>query len=303
VRNFTGGQLDALNPLFRVNGATTSWGQVLSAASAPNTFSSAIVDLQGATGFGASGTVGVLVQVLDELTIGASYKTPGFLTPLVGTATVDASAATSAGSGPLDTIQSNFLGNHLPQGGTNLVSKFDAQLSGLRMPQVAGIGAAFWPHPRVLLALDLKWIDWRTAFDTIQVKLTHGSGADLNEITSNQSGAALKSQVLLRWHEQFVVAVGGAFAVTDWLRLRLGYNYAGDPIPTRTEGPFTPATVEHHLTVGFGLKLDWFSFDAAWVHAFPKTTTITDSGVNAAFDGIRHKADQDAFLFSGGVEF
>jgi long-subunit fatty acid transport protein len=303
VRNFHNGQLDAADPYFRINNAPATWNQVLRAASAPNTFSSAIVDLSGARGWGASGVLGVLVQVADELSIGAAYKTPGWITPLEGTATVDASAATSAGAGALNTIQSNFLGNHLPNGGNHLVSKLDARLSGLSMPQTAAVGAAFWPHPRVLLALDVKWIDWRTAFDRIQVELRHGTGADLGEITCNQTGAPLRSQVLLRWHEQFNVGVGGAVGVTDWLRLRLGYRYAGDPIPRRAEGPFTPATVEHHLTVGFGLKLDMLTFDAAWIHAFPKSTTIRSSGVNADFDGIRHKADQDAVLLGCGVEF
>jgi long-chain fatty acid transport protein len=303
VRNFQNGKLDTQDPFFLLNGKPTTWGSVLSAASAPNTFSSAIVDLQGAQGWGGSGTVGLLWQATDQLSIGASYKTPGFLTPLVGKAYLDASAGTSAGTSGLDAIQSDFLANHLPEGGAHIGGRFDARLSGLRMPETAGVGAAFWPIPRVLLALDLKWIDWRTAFNTIAVNLTNGNGQDLAEILSNQTGGSLRSRVLLRWHDQVVVAAGGAVAVTDWLRLRLGYNYGNDPVPGRTEGPFTPATVEHHGTIGFGVTLGPVSLDVAWVHAFPKSTTIERSGVNPDFDGIRHKADQDAFLFGGAVEF
>jgi long-subunit fatty acid transport protein len=301
VRNFTNGALDAQDPYFRVNGVPASWNQV--AASAPGSFSSAIVDVQGARGWGAGGVLGVVVRVVDQLSLGFAYKTPGFITPLVGRATVDASASGSAASGPLDAIQTNFLARHLPDGGQHLVSSFHARIRGLEMPQTAAIGAAFRPHERVLLALDLKWIDWRSAFDRISVTLSRGTGRDLAEITSNQSGGPLESKVLLRWHEQFVVAVGGAIAPVDWLRLRAGYNYGGDPIPRRTEGPFTPATVEHHLTLGVGVDLGMVTLDAAWVHAFPKSTTIRGSGVSSDYEGIRHKADQDAFLVGAGIEF
>jgi long-chain fatty acid transport protein len=303
VRNFQSGQLDGSDPYFLVNGTPASWGSVLSAASAPNTFSSAIVNVQNATGFGGSGTIGALWKVMDELSIGAAYKTPGFLSPLVGKATLNAQAATSAGSSALNTIQTNFLANHLPDGGTNLVSNFGARLSGLSMPQTLGLGAAFWPIPRVLLALDLKWIDWRTALNTVNVSLTHGTNRDLSEIISNQATSNISSTVLLRWHDQVVVAAGVAVSPLDWLRLRAGYNYAKDPIPTRTEGPLTPATVEHHMTLGAGLVFGHVSFDLAWVHAFAKSTTINGSGVNPAFDGTRHKADQDAILLGGSYEF
>lgn len=301
VRNFAGGQVDPQDPFFLVNGQPASWGSVLGAAGGPGASSSAIVDLENATGFGAGGVLGVLVQVTDELSIGAAYRTPGFLTPLEGRASLDASAGT--GTGASDGIQTSFLNSHLPDGGAGLVSRFRARLSGLSLPQSAAIGAGFWPHRRVLLAADVKWIDWRRAFDAVSVDLRRGTGRDLSEITSNQLSSGLRSRVLLRWHEQLVVAVGVAVAVTDWLRVRAGFRFGNNPVPIRTESPFTPATVEHHATIGFGLAFGPVSFDVAWVHAFPKSTTIEGSAVSPDFNGTRHKADQDAFLLGGGFEF
>jgi long-chain fatty acid transport protein len=303
VRNYQNGQLDAADPFFQLNGQNVTWGNVLSVAHAPNTFSSSRVTVEGATGVGIAGSLGVLFQPIDELSIGAAYRSPGFLTPLEGSAFLDSTQATSAGANGLNSIQGSFLANHLPDGGTHLASGFDAKLSGIKMPETAGVGVAFWPHPKVLLALDLKWIDWRRAFDTITVELTRGNSRDLAEITSNQTSGKITSKVLYRWHEQLVVAAGFAVAPTDWLRLRAGYNFGNDPVPSRTENPFNAATVEHHVTVGVGLAFDPVSFDVAWVHAFPKSTGIYDNDQKPDFNGTRHKADQDAVLLGGAVQF
>jgi long-chain fatty acid transport protein len=297
VRNFSGGGLQPNDPNFLVNGQPAGWSQVLGASGGPTSFSSALVELDGAEGFGFSATAGVLVQATDFLSIGATYRSPGWLSPLEGRALLDVSAG--VGSDPLAT---SFLANHLPDGGA-LTSRFRARLSGLRMPQEAGIGAAIWPHPRVLLALDLKWIGWSGAFDTVKVDLRDGTGRDISEITSNQLSSAIRSRVLLGWRDQVVVGIGGAVAVNDWLRLRAGYRFVTNPVPTRTEGPFTPATVEHHATVGVGFVVGPVSIDLAWVHAFAKSTTIDRSDVSPDFVGMRHKADQDSVLLGGGIDF
>jgi long-subunit fatty acid transport protein len=149
----------------------------------------------------------------------------------------------------------------------------------------------------------VKWIDWRSAFDKIDVSLSRGTNRDLAEIVSNQRTASVSSRVLLRWHDQVVVGAGVAYAPFDWLRLRAGYRYGRNPIPVRTEGPFTPATVEHHMTLGVGFVISPVTIDLAWIHAFPKATTIRGSAVNPDFDGIRHKADQDAFLLGVSYEY
>jgi len=302
VRNFTNGQLDATDPYFRVNGQPISWGALLARAGTPGASSSAIADVSGATGWGGQATLGVAWRLCDEISLGAAYATPGWLTPLEGRATLDASAAGAQSSGALDAIQSDFLSHHLPRGG-DLVSRYSARLSGLSLPQTAGVGIAFWPLPSLLLAADLKWLGWRLAFDTVTVHLQHGTGQDLAEITSDQLSSGIRSRVLLRWHDQLALSLGATFAPVEWLRLRVGYHYANDPAPQRTEGPFTPVTVEHHATLGLGLQLGPVSFDAAWIHAFARTTTIERSGVSSDWDGIRHKADQDAFLIGGGVDF
>jgi long-subunit fatty acid transport protein len=303
VRNFNNGQLDTADPDFLINGQTQRWSDVFQAASAPNSYSSSRVVLRHATGLGVSAVLGVLFQATDEVSLGASYRAPGVFGPLDGQAFLDASRATEAGSASLDAIQTSFLQRHLPDGGSFLGSSYSARLTGFRMPEIAGVGAAVRPHPQVLLALDLKWIDWASAFDEVKVALRGGESRDLNEITSNQTSSTVRSTALYHWRSQGVVAVGGAFAATEWLCFRAGYNYGNNPVPTKTESPFNSATTEHHLTAGIGVRVGPVSIDAAYVHAFVHASTIEGSAVKTDFDGTRHKADQDAFLLGGSYEF
>lgn len=303
VRNFANGQLDAANPNFLVNGQPITWGRLMESVRAPDTFATSRIEVKDAVGFGGSAILGATFEVTEGLSVGASYRTPGYLSDLEGTAFLDASLSAQAGSGALDSIQSSFLANHLPDGGRNLSSKYSIRLKGIKIPQVAGAGVAFWPHEKILLALDVKWIGWSTAFDEVTILLSRGSSRDLGEITTNGRSGVIRSKVLYHWRDQVVIATGVACTPTDWLVLRAGYNYGSNPIPAKTENPFVAATVEHHLTLGVGFNLDAFSIDVAWVHAFAKSSSIRQSLANPEWSGMRHKADQDAFLLGGTFRF
>jgi long-chain fatty acid transport protein len=301
VRNFSNGQLAPGN--FLVNGQSITWGQLLDSVRAPDTFATSRISIAGAKGFGASGVLGAVIDVVDGLSIGLTYRTPGWLTHLDGKAYLDASQSAAAGSAALNQIQSSFLANHLPDGGRGLASRYDISLGGLRVPQAAGIGIAGWPTEQLLLAFDVQWIGWSTAFDEVSIDLKHGRSRDILEITSNQMSSTIHSKVLYHWRDQVVVAAGAAFSPFDWLVLRAGYNWGSNPVPSKTENPFVSATVEHHLTFGLGFRFDDFSIDLAYVHAFVKATTIQDSVSNPEWSGMRHKADQDAILIGGSYRF
>ena len=98
------------------------------------------------------------------------------------------------------------------------------------------------------------------------------------------------------WEDQDVYAFGYQYAQDNWA-LRLGYNYAEQPIPEQPAivpgSPYPvaggatnlfnilgfPATAENHYTVGgtYGFS-DSLALDLAYVYA-PKTTTTMDTGL------------------------
>ncbi len=100
------------------------------------------------------------------------------------------------------------------------------------------------------------------------------------------------------WEDQNVYAVGYQYKEDKW-RLRLGYNYAKQPISEKPSGPAVipagsyaqaggnalnlfnllgfPATSEKHYTLGGGYEFsDNFYVDLAYVYA-PKTTTTMNT--------------------------
>ena len=63
---------------------------------------------------------------------------------------------------------------------------------------------------------------------------------------------ALEMEMPLDWKDQMVYSVGMEYRMSDALRVRLGYNYGKNPVPTSTVMPLFPAIVEHHITAGIG---------------------------------------------------
>ncbi|MEJ2253621.1 MAG: outer membrane protein transport protein [Nitrospirota bacterium] len=152
----------------------------------------------------------------------------------------------------------------------------------LESPQEVGVGVAFEPLPgQLLLEVDGKWVNW--------------------------SGA--KGYEDFGWDDQFVVAVGGQYKPVPKLALRLGYNYAKNPVDENNgwDGSFGvsgpndvvmvqgtpfpryyyetfriigfPAIVQHHITGGVGYEFtNNFAMNLAYTHAFSET--LTESGTD-----------------------
>lgn len=129
----------------------------------------------------------------------------------------------------------------------------------LEQPWVYGIGVGLKPIKGLRIGADIQYIRW--------------SDAD-----------GYKD---FGWDDQWVFKIGGEYKVNNLLTLRAGYNYGKSPIEGRTipanpqyEGMEClrvigfPAIVEHHLTLGVGLKLAQnLRMDLAYMHAFENTVT------------------------------
>jgi long-chain fatty acid transport protein len=150
----------------------------------------------------------------------------------------------------------------------------------LESPQVAGIGVAYEPIPNVLLVeVDGKWINWGDA----------------------------KGYDDFNWQDQWVGAVGVQYKPTPQLALRVGYNFANNPIKTDTITPAGthnvqgvtmpdfvyeyfrvtgfPALVTQHATLGIGYQVSKkISVEVGYMHAFKKH--MTENGTGTFPDGM-----------------
>lgn len=155
--------------------------------------------------FGISLRLGWMAQVTPSLKLGATYQTKTRFT-----------------------LHRKYRGN-IAGGGE------------VYLPSQIGVGAAWWPHCRLVLAADLVGIFWTDARLFRNRERTTLFGAD------NGPG--------LGWRDQLVVKIGAAWTPWDCLTVRAGYNHGHTPLPT---GSFTNIssvlTVQDHLTAGLSIR-------------------------------------------------
>lgn len=138
--------------------------------------------------------------------------------------------------------------------------RYDAAMEDFTWPQEVEAGFAFALAPQVTVAADAKWVNWSGAIDEVTVKGTH----------PDRPVPVDKPEVLfkMKWEDQWVFAAGVEAAVAPQHMLRGGYNFGKSPVPDRHVLPLFPATVEHHATVGYGLKRERWKIDVSFEHSF-----------------------------------
>lgn len=191
-------------------------------------------------GYGA--TVGVLYDVNDALTVGANYSTK----QLFG----DAEFRLRDGD-----LNTTMMGGGAMPGGTY---KMD-----MDYPQQAALGVAYRPQERVLVAFDVKWIDWSNTHDTINLT---GPGGTL--------------PLAFGWEDQTIYALGVQYAATDALTLRAGFNMADAPIKANDamQNVIFPAIVKRHAAFGADYRLgDHWGVGGTFMKAFKESLTETDA--------------------------
>jgi long-chain fatty acid transport protein len=188
--------------------------------------------------FGVAGRVGAQVKLGPQWRLGATYTSKTDLKMDDGTAKL------------------NF---------GQMKVAYDAEMKDFTWPQELEFGVAYLPISGLTLAADVKWINWSAAIKTPTLKLTSPDSAGVPQSIEIPFG--------MNWKDQWVYAIGVEYAVTPVHTLRAGFNFAKSPVPDDSLNPLFPATVEKHLTVGYGATIGKWLFDVAYEHAFENTQT------------------------------
>lgn len=180
---------------------------------------------RSASAFGFGLGLGLLYDVNERLTLGASYKS-------------------EQAFGDLEYNLGHGDVAGFPACGPNPGDPCDAGLYklGLDYPQQLALGAAYQATPRVKVSADVKWIEWSATMDKLSVKGPGGTRVAMDP----------------GWDDQMVYALGIAYAATDRLNLRAGFNYGESPIDESSVSSnlILPAVVETHYAVGFDYKFN-----------------------------------------------
>ena len=100
-----------------------------------------------------------------------------------------------------------------------------------------------WP------GVDLRYIFWDSSLDDLEIEASGGKNADLNAIGG---GSSVRYRIRFDWKDQYVIAFGTSFGVTDWLVVRAGFNHGNNPAPRKTASP-NAFVIENHFTFGVSL--------------------------------------------------
>lgn len=231
----------------------------------PNTMGHKVRDL---TSFTFSGRFGVNYQINDKWSVGATYTSESAI---------------------------DFDGGELTM--ASGVKYNDVRMDGFTWPQQVEAGVAYRATPKLLLAMDLSWINWSSAIKTVTVTA--------NNPSSFEAPNSLIFPFVMEWDDQIVVAIGAEYELTDYLKVRAGYNYGNSPVSSANLSPLFPALVEHHATAGFTYTWTDWDFDFAYEHAFTNTKT-NDGNPNPMtnpFYGSKVSHTMDTFNFMVSYRF
>lgn len=161
-------------------------------------------------------------------------------------------------------------------------------------PMIIGGGMSYRPVEPLLLALDVKWINYSGT-----------QGLSGQGFQASPQGPFVRG---FGWRDIWVVALGGQYQATSNLALRLGYNYSENPISSQDTAfnVLSPVILSHHASVGVGYKLTpQIDINLAYMHAFQQQQSgpiISTGGpgmppINQAIPGTRVTNSNAGHLF------
>ncbi|HYO73744.1 MAG TPA: outer membrane protein transport protein [Archangium sp.] len=119
----------------------------------------------------------------------------------------------------------------------------------VELPASLGLGVAFTPMQKLLLAADVNWVQW----SSVQQLLFEF-----------QTTPALNQPSVKNWEDRWNFHVGGEYMVTDALAVRAGFVYDPTPSPANTLAPDLPDADRIRVSLGAGYALSAFRVDAGY---------------------------------------
>ncbi len=149
---------------------------------------------------------------------------------------------------------------------------YAAELDGISWPQEASMGLGYQVTPWLLVATDVSWIDWSSAIDQLNIRITdpdHPKAASSRDIAME-----------MNWQDQTVWEIGVELTPIENWAFRLGYNYGASPIKDEFLRAQFPAIGETHYTAGVGYSTN--SWEAGFSLEHVPTTRKSNFSNNTA---------------------
>ena len=251
----------------------------------------ASANMKSLKAFGFNGKIGVAYKPNDKLSFGINYSLPVNLTYKNGTTSMDMTYQMNNAFGKVMTMimqqypgmtmqeaqqatmmMFSGLGIDLTKGATD---KYNAQAK-FDLPQSLAAGFTYAPVKKLRLAVDAEWINWKKAFDQMDISLNGGTNPNINKMLG--TNGTINMAFPMNWKNTVVIRTGAELDATKKLIVRAGYVYGSNPVPATTVFPVFPAVVKHHITAGASVKLaKAFVVNAAYEYAFRNNVTAVSN--------------------------
>ena len=221
-------------------------------------------DLDKLDNSGLGGQIGFTYRATDRLTIGASYQFETRMGDLEGNSNLNVG------------IGANY---------TTVPGK--GQIEDAQWPSTFKIGLAYQATDELKLVTDIKQYQWSDVLDTFKIRFRPDSGGFV-DVDMTQ-----------KWDDLTVYSVGGEYILDSDIKLRAGFNYGKNPVPSRYLQHLGEAITEKHLMLGVGFKAGKNGqLDLAYTHTFENEDTNTNPLV-----GLTSSMSQDSFNINYSYRF
>ncbi|MBD5424587.1 MAG: hypothetical protein HDR45_00120 [Bacteroides sp.] len=191
------------------------------------------INLQGSANVSCGFNVGVMYDILDNLSVGVSYRSKVKMTVESGTAAVQyANQQAQLILNELDILNSTNFTASMP------------------CPYVLSFGASWKPISALTLAADARLTGWNT-YKSLDIEF-------LDPLC-----AAYNQHIEKNYHNSWSASIGAEYKLTRRFDIRAGLMIDTDPISDRHYNPETPGMTKIEPTLGFsfspvkGLAIDF----------------------------------------------
>ncbi len=189
-----------------------------------------------AQAFGYGISLGVLFDVNDDLTVGATYKTKQDFSDL----------KYQLSDGDISDLTGNFPISGCPDVTTDFGPKATCPAGTysleLDFPAMYSVGLAYQVNKFTNISFDAKVIEWSKTLDALTVM---GPNGEIITLNSN-------------WDDQTILALGVEVAVNYKLKLRAGYNHSDAPFDESSTDTnyILPAVTQSHFAFGADYRIN-----------------------------------------------
>jgi len=256
----------------------------------------AYAHMSGLKAFSFGGKIGLAYKVSEKFSVGAGYSLPVNLYYKNGIASMDMTYQMNDAFGRVvsgymqhypgitqqqakDSAMTSFsqMGIDLSKGA---IASYDLE-NKLSLPQSFTFGFSYFPNKKLRMAFDFEWLNWKKAFENMQLSLSNGANANINRMMGNSG--SMNINFPMDWKDSYLFHVGAEYDITRVFTIRAGYAYGTNPVPESTVFPVFPAIVENHITAGATYSISKrVDINFAYEMALNKRLTASDPSLIAS---------------------